>query len=565
MAGRTRAATPVRIRFYRVIMCVGVCTSRNEPYKRRVEGVAWNSRDDRVFRTAGADSWGDRDGMTPAEHDAPFIALHAISKHFGGVRALAGVDLAIRPGEVHGVIGENGSGKSTLIKIMSGSTEPDPGGRIEFDGQPVAGLTAHAAVRRGVQVIYQDLSLFPNLSVAENIGFSEHLRRPITGLTHRARLRAVARQAMQRVGVALPLEAPVGTLSIANRQLVAICRALAAEARLVIMDEPTASLTRHEVEALLRIVADLRARAIATLFVSHRLDEVTAIADRVTILRDGRRIDTVAAAGLSEARLAFLMTGLRTDSAPLPRRVATAQTPRLQVQGLSRAGGFADVSFSVAPGEIVGLTGRLGAGRTELALCLFGIDTPDAGRIVLDGETIALASNRDAVARGIAYVPEDRLALGLVLDHAIADNITLAILGRLVSHFGLIDLARQRASVAHWIAALRIKAPAPADAVATLSGGNQQRVVLAKWLATRPRLLILDSPTVGVDIAAKQGIYQIVEDLAAQGVGIILISDEIPEVLHHSHRVLLLRAGRIVAEYDAATASAIEIQDALDA
>jgi len=497
---------------------------------------------------------------------APFIALRAIGKHFGGVRALAGVDLTVRRGEVHCLIGENGSGKSTLIKILSGNTAPDPGGRIAIDGHEIENLTAQEATRRGIQVIYQDLSLFPNLTVAENIAFADHLRRPVVGLASRARLREGARHATARIGVTLPLDRTVGALSIANRQLVAICRALAADARLVVMDEPTASLTRHEVQALLRIVADLRARGIATLFVSHRLDEITSIAERITVLRDGVKVDTVDAAGMTEARLAHLLAGIEQEATLPPTRVATnAQPARLAVRALTRSGEFEDISFSVAPGEILGLTGLLGAGRTELALCLFGMTAPESGSIHLDGEPLALGSNRDAIAAGIAYVPEDRLALGLVLDHSIATNITLAVLPRLASRLGLIDRARHNAAVAHWIAALRIKAPLPGNAVATLSGGNQQRVVLAKWMATQPKVLILDSPTVGVDIAAKQGIYDIMADLARQGVSIILISDEIPEVLHHSHRVLLLRAGRIAAEYDAATTPVARVQDALGA
>jgi simple sugar transport system ATP-binding protein len=319
------------------------------------------------------------------------------------------------------------------------------------------------------------------------------------------------------------------------------------------------------VQALLRVVADLGAASVATLFVSHRLTEVLEVADRVTILRDGTKIGTYDASEVDSDRLVRLMTGLSLGTAR-PRRPRAAFAPaRFEVAGLSHAREFHDVSFSVSAGEVVGLTGLLGAGRTELALALFGMTRPDAGCIRLDGTTLRPGSNRDALRHGIAYVPEDRLTLGLVLDHSIASNITVTVLPRLTSRFGLIDRRAYAREVRHWVEALRIKTRDPENPVKTLSGGNQQRVVLAKWIARQPRLLILDSPTVGIDIAAKQEIYEIVDRLAAEGMGVIFISDEISEVLEHTDRILVMREGRIIAEHAATETSEEQLTGYFDA
>ena len=476
-----------------------------------------------------------------------FLALRAISKRFGGVQALDGVDFDLRDGEIHCLVGENGSGKSTLIKIISGVWAPEPGGQIVIAGDALTHLTPVESTRRGIQVIYQDLSLFPNLTVAENIGIAQHLR-PLPGPVRWREIRRMAEAAIAKIGVSLPLDRRVETLSIANRQIVAICRALAADAKLVIMDEPTASLTRHEVDGLMAVVADLQKKGIATVFVSHRLNEVMEIAERVTVLRDGKRVGTYDARQMNHHKLAFLMTGqeFRYDFHDGP---VSQAPPVVEVRHLTREGQYHDVSLTVREGEIVGLTGLLGSGRTELALSLFGMNPPDSGEALLGGRPLRLASNRDAIRQGIAYVSEDRLGLGLVMDQSIGTNMILTILGQLVDWSGLIDGRRRSTTIDRWIHDLRIKVGHPDDPVKTLSGGNQQRVVLAKWIATKPRLLILDSPTVGVDIAAKSGIYEIVKGLAASGVAVILISDEIPEVLYHTHRVLVMRQGRIAGEY----------------
>jgi simple sugar transport system ATP-binding protein len=493
---------------------------------------------------------------------AAFLVLENVSKHFGGVVALRGVDLTLAAGEVHCLVGENGSGKSTLIKIISGVLRPEPGGRIVIEGREVPHLDPVQSTARGIQVIYQDLSLFPNLSVAENIAVAGHLGRP--SLVDWRALRATALAAMARIGATLDPHARVDDLSIANRQLVAICRAMAADAKLVVMDEPTASLTRHEVDALVRLVAELKRAGICIVFVSHRLDEVLEIADRVTVLRDGAKVGEFPAHEMDDRKLQTLMTGkayaYQTQAADFTRAATV-----LSVTRLGRTGQYEDISLDIRAGEIVGLTGLLGSGRTEFALSLFGMNRPTAGEIRLNGKPIALKTNAQAIAAGIAYVSEDRLRLGLVLEQPIASNILVTVLDELKNAFGLVPEARRRKTAQQWIADLAIKAPNAEHAVRTLSGGNQQRVVLAKWMATQPRLLILDSPTVGVDIAAKDGIYEVVRALAARGMAILLISDETPEVFYHAHRVLVMRRGRLAGAVTPHASTQAELQAMVDA
>jgi simple sugar transport system ATP-binding protein len=492
----------------------------------------------------------------------PFLELAHISKRFGGVHALQDVDLVLERGEVHCLVGENGSGKSTLIKIISGVQPPEPGGRIVIAGNEFPHLNPVESTRAGIQVIYQDLSLFPNLTVAENIAIGRHLGglRPVDW----SDIRATASAAMKRIDVDLDLEARVEDLSIANRQIVAICRAMAAEAKLVIMDEPTASLTRHEVDALLALVRELKRKDICIVFVSHRLDEVMEVAERVTVLRDGRKVGTYDAAEMNDHKLAVLMTGKEFHydlrDVDLEKRPVV-----LEVSRLSRAGHYADIDLTVHAGEILGITGLLGSGRTELALSLFGMNPPDSGEIRIEGRKVELKTNREAIENGIAYVSEDRLTLGLVLEQPISSNLVLTVLEQLAGPGGLTSPARRAETVRRWVSDLAIKVSNPENPVKTLSGGNQQRVVLAKWMATKPRLLILDSPTVGVDISAKDGIYEIVKRLAAEGVAIILISDEIPEVLYHTHRVLIMRAGRLTASYLPRHSSEEELRVAVNA
>lgn len=476
----------------------------------------------------------------------PFLRLEQVSKRFGGVLALDRVDWEVLPAEVHCLVGENGCGKSTLIKLVAGVHPPESGSLIEIDGQRLEALGPAAAKAAGIQVIYQDLSLFPNLSVAENIAMDLNL----VGLARPARyrrMRALAAEVLGRLGFSLSLDAPVASLPIAHRQVVAICRGLAARARLLFMDEPTASLTRSEVLSLMRIVERLKAQGIAIVFVSHRLDEVVAMADRVTVMRDGRKIGTFARGAVDARRIGALMTGL--DIEPQIRaRDRRGQPVVLEVDRLTRAGEYDDVSFVIGRGEILGLTGLLGAGRTELALSLFGMTRPDRGTVKVAGAIVAPGSNAAAIRAGIAYVPEDRLRLGLNMRQSIQDNVAISVMRRLAGPLGWIPPARRRALALEWIDRLRIKVGGPELPVSTLSGGNQQRVVLARWLATAPKVLILDSPTVGVDVGNKLAIYEIVRDLARQGVAVLMISDEIPEVFENCDRVLHMRDGRLIDE-----------------
>lgn len=493
---------------------------------------------------------------------ASFLELTNISKRFGGVQALADVSLTLEAGEVHCLVGENGSGKSTLIKIISGVQAPESGGHIVIEGREYAHLTPVESTRCGIQVIYQDLSLFPNLTVAENIAVGQHL-----GGFHGVnwdQIRQVAKKAMERIGVSLDLDAKVSDLSIANRQLVAICRAMAADAKLVIMDEPTASLTRHEVDSLLSLVRDLKRKNICIVFVSHRLDEVLEVAERVTVLRDGKKVGTFDASEMNNRKLGVLMTGKEFHYA-LSETDLSARETVLSVRNLGRSGDYAGINLDVRAGEIVGITGLLGSGRTELALSLFGMNPPETGEIRLRGKALALKSNREAIDHGIAYVSEDRLTLGLVLEQPISSNAIVTILDKLARRFNLIPEDERSETVDRWVKDLSIKVSNTENPVKTLSGGNQQRVVLAKWMATSPQLLILDSPTVGVDISAKDGIYEIVRGLAAKGVAVILISDEIPEVLYHSHRILIMRNGKITGEFDAHKSSEDELRVAVNA
>jgi simple sugar transport system ATP-binding protein len=493
---------------------------------------------------------------------ASFLEMSGISKRFGGVHALRDVDLTLEIGEVHCLVGENGSGKSTLIKIISGVEAPERGGRIVIAGQEYPKLNPVYSTHCGIQVIYQDLSLFPNLTVAENIAMAHHLG-GLRSVDWRA-MRGVAMAAMAKVGVELDPDTKVSDLSIAGRQIVAICRALAADAKLLIMDEPTASLTRHEVDALIKLVSDLKRAGICIVFVSHRLDEVLEIAERVTVLRDGMKVGTFAAETIDGRKLSHLMTG-KAFEYQVHARGPAAGAVVLEVEGLGRDGDYHDVSFQLRAGEVLGLTGLLGSGRTELALSLFGMNPPDRGTIALDGRSTLLNTNADAINLGIAYVSEDRLTLGLILDQSITANITLTVLERLAGAFGLIRARARQSHVARWIAELGIKVANPDNPVRTLSGGNQQRVVLAKWMATNPRVLILDSPTVGVDISAKDGIYEIIQRLAREGVAVLMISDEIPEVLYHSHRVLVMREGRLTTDAPVENTSEDALRQAVNA
>ena len=478
---------------------------------------------------------------------APLLQVEHVSKQFGGVRALDDVKFDVMTGEVLCLAGENGCGKSTLIKIITGVYQPEPGAEMRFQGRPIEGLSPAVARDLGIQVIWQDLALFAELSVLENIGFERNLGARPRLVDYRA-MRADSERILERLGVGLDLDAPLRSLPIAQRQIVAVARALVTKARLVFMDEPTASLSHAETEALLTIVRRLSAEGIAVVFVSHRLAEVLEVCSRVTVLRDGQLVGTFPTKGMTQTRLTELMTGKTFDYA-VSRRELSAHRPVLEIDGLSRANQYEDVSLTVREGEIVGLTGRLGSGRTELALSLFGMTQPDRGAIRLNGKPVHFASNRDAIRAGVGYVSEDRLTLGLIQPQSIEDNAVIAVLDSLLDPKPLISFKLRDSLVSKWIADLGVKIGKPSNAISTLSGGNQQKVVLAKWLATKPRLLILDSPTVGVDVGARAGIFAIVRKLAEAGMAILLISDEIPEVYFNADVVLHMRDGRIVGEW----------------
>jgi simple sugar transport system ATP-binding protein len=494
---------------------------------------------------------------------APLLEVEGVSKTFGGVKALDTVRFDIGTGEVLCLAGENGCGKSTLIKIITGVYQPEPGAAMRFLGRSIEGLSPAKARELGIQVIWQDLALFPEMSVAENIGFERNLG-GAPRLVDYGAMRADAQRVLARLGVELALEAPLRSLPIAQRQIVAVARALVTEAKLVFMDEPTASLSQAETDALLAIVRRLSAEGIAVVFVSHRLAEVLDVCSRVTVLRDGQLVGTFPTQGMTQTRLTELMTGKTFDYA-VSRRDLSAKRPVLEVKHLSRAPQYEDVSLTIHEGEIVGLTGRLGSGRTEIALSLFGMTKPDSGEIRLDGKPVAFASNREAIRAGVAYVSEDRLTLGLIQPQSIEDNTMIAVLDSLLDPKPLISFKRRDALVNTWIADLGVKIGKPSNAVSTLSGGNQQKVVLAKWLATNPRLLILDSPTVGVDVGARAGIFAIVRKLAEAGMAILLISDEIPEVYFNADVVLHMRGGRIAGQYRPMDVTIDAIEEAVHA
>lgn len=491
----------------------------------------------------------------------PLLELKRVTKRFGGTTALNEVSWSIGAGEIHCLVGENGSGKSTIIKLISGVHEPDPGGEIRFDGALLSRITPKLSKRLGIQVIYQDLSLFPNLTVAENIAIDD-LAGQGASLAPIKRMRARAAEILEGLGHSLPLDAVVGSLPVAQRQMVAICRGLAAKARVLFMDEPTASLTRHEVDRLFKLVRNLQARGITIVFVSHRLDEIVEIAERVSVLRDGDMVGTFPVSEVDDHKLGELMTGTQIVQQVQARAIDLSE-PLLATKGLGRRGEFEDVSFTLMRGEVLGITGLLGAGRTELALTLFGMTPADAGVVHLAGAVLPLNNNQDAIRAGIAYVPEDRLSQGLNLPQSIADNIAITALDRLKDGLGRVTGGRRKALAETWIEKLGVRADDALAPANTLSGGNQQRIVLAKWLATEPKVLILDSPTVGVDIRNKEGIYQIVRQLARSGVAVLMITDEIPEAYFNTDRILHMRQGRIVGEFVPGRESIEQVQEAV--
>lgn len=484
-------------------------------------------------------------------HD--LLELRHIGKSFAAVRALDDVSMTIRKGEIHCLAGENGSGKSTLIKLISGVYTADQG-EILFDGEPVLQLTPQESIRRGVQVIYQDFSLFGNLSVAENLALN-------TLLAERHRtvawpvIRRLARASLDRLGVDIDLDAEIETLPTSQKQLVAIARALTADARLIVMDEPTTALTSKEVAVLFGIVRDIQRKGIAVVFVSHKIGEVLEISERVTVIRNGRKVAESPTDACTEASIIRHMTGRDIETEHYKPSLAPGAKPRLEVRDLSVEGSLDNVAMSLFPGEIVGLSGLLGSGRTELARVLFGLERNYTGSIVLDGTEVRFGSVRRAIGHGMAYVPEDRLTEGLFLSQSIKRNIVATILDRLSSALFL-DRGREDKVTADAIRDMQIATPSAERPVAQLSGGNQQRVVIGRWLHTDARILILNGPTVGVDVGSKAEIHRKIRDLAESvGLAVLMISDDVPELVQNCNRILLMHRGRIVDEMAAGSAS----------
>ncbi len=473
------------------------------------------------------------------------IETRDLGKHYGPIRALGGVSVSIRAGEVHALIGENGAGKSTFINLLAGVVAPTTG-TITIAGQPLTSGSVRASEAAGIAVIHQEATAFQHLDAIDNLFVGREPRRWGGLLLDRPRMRAEARRLLESLGETLHEGLPLAQLSLAQRQMVAIARALVVECRLLVLDEPTASLSQRECQALFAAMRRLTAAGVAILYVSHRLEEVLALADRVTVLRDGSHVMTRDARGLNSDDLIRAMVGRDVEehdrsSPPVPGPV------RLAVRGLSRAPRFSDISFDLHAGEIVGLAGLVGAGRSEVAAAIFGVDRADAGTVTVDGQLLRPGDLHAAISAGIALVPEDRQHLGLVLPMTVGENLILAVLSSLARH-GLRSPRAEAAVAAEQMLAMAVKAASPHVTADTLSGGNQQKLVIGKWLATRPKVLILDEPTRGIDVGARAEIYRLIRRLAGEGMATLVISSDLPEVLGLSHRILVMSQGHLSGE-----------------
>jgi ribose transport system ATP-binding protein len=488
---------------------------------------------------------------TPPRDDDVVLRMSGIRKTYPGVVALDGVDLELRGGEVHVLLGENGAGKSTLVNVLGGATAKDAG-RIVLGGAEVEIAGPRHARDLGIAIIHQELRLVPALSAAENI-FLGREPRIVPGVVDRRAMLERSRVLLARLGADFDPSTPVAALRVAERQLVEIAKALSLDARILVMDEPTSALTERETSTLFTVIRALTARGAAVVYISHRLDEIFAIGDRVTVLRDGRHVATHAVRGTDRRELVRLMADREVDER-LPKPAVARGEELLRIEGLRRAGVLHDVALAVHAGEIVGIAGLLGSGRTELARAVFGLDRIDAGRIFLRGRPLRIRSPRQAIRAGIGFVTEDRKGDGLVLGLSVRDNIALPVL-RSLSRLGVVRAGDERALAGRFVRDLRIRTTSAEQLVLELSGGNQQKVVLAKWLAARVDVLFLDEPTRGIDVGAKQEIYRLIGRLAEEGVGVVLISSELPEVVGLADRVLVMRGGRIAGEFGRAEAT----------
>ena len=473
---------------------------------------------------------------------SPLLEMRGITKRFPGVTALDRVDFELEKGEVHVLLGENGAGKSTLIKMLSGVYEPDEG-EILLNGEPVSISSATVAQELGISTIYQEFNLVPQLTVAENVFLGRQPRR--FGLVNRRRMNKEARELLERMKVRVDPGALVSDLGVAQRQMVEIAKALSLDARILIMDEPTASLSGREVERLFDIIRGLKSEEVSMIFISHHLEEVAEIGDRVTVLRDGKFVDRVPAS-TDRSEFVRMMVG-RSIENQFPRRRPEIGEVLLEVKNLSREGVLEDISFEVRAGEVVGMAGLVGAGRTELARAIFGIDPVDSGEVWVEGRRMERVDPREAKHRGLGFVTEDRQGQGIVPPLSVAENLGLASLEE-STHVGLVNRREQRKQAEKMIENLNIRTPGPEQEIRYLSGGNQQKVVIGKWLLVDSKVLIMDEPTRGIDVGAKVEIYELMNELTENGAGILMISSELPEVLGMSDRILVMSGGRITGE-----------------
>lgn len=479
-----------------------------------------------------------------AESDG-FLKLKGIKKSFGGVKALKGVDFEINSGEIHCLAGENGCGKSTLIKVISGVYQPDEG-EIFVNGKRVEISKPIDAIKMGIQVIYQDFAVFPNLSVAENIAMN---RLFVEGkkTVNWKKSRQMAIEAMEMIGAHIDPNILLERLSVANKQIVAICRAIFNDAKLIILDEPTTALTANEIEKLFRIIRNLKEKGIAVMLVNHKMDEIYEIADKLTIIRNGEYISSGRIEEYDRMRFIHDITG--HDIVDVKYAPAQSDEVILSVQSLCKQDAFRDVSFTLNKGDIFGITGLLGSGRSEIGEALFGLTPAESGKIILNGNRIKIESVDDAIENQIAYVPEDRLTQGLFLERSILDNTIAASIKDYFSK-GKLDRTAMNEATDGWIKKLDIATPSSKPPISTLSGGNQQKVVLSKWLNTNPRLIVLNGPTVGVDIGSKFEIHSILRDLASKGIGVIIISDDLPELIQNCNKMIIIFEGRVIKTID---------------
>jgi ribose transport system ATP-binding protein len=493
--------------------------------------------------------------MTVAEN-TPLLEMRGITKAFPGVQALSDVSFSLYAGEIHALVGENGAGKSTLMNILTGAV-PKDAGTILLRGQPVEITDPRRAIELGIAIIHQELTLIPHLTVAQNIYLGREPRGRLPGTVDWAVLNRQAEELLARLGLDLRPTTLVAELSIAQRQMVEVAKALSLHAGIIAMDEPTSALSEREVETLFGFIRQLRRQGVGLIYISHRIAEVFALADRVTVLRDGRHVGTAPVQAVDEAQIIHWMVGR-----PLGELYPKASQPRpevvLKVEGLRRKPVLQDISFELHRGEILGLAGLVGAGRTDVVRALFGVDPIESGTIWLEGRQVHITSPQEAIRLGIGLVPEDRKAQGLFLGMAVRQNITMTRL-RDLSHLGWIDRRQQDELARHYVEELRIRTPSLSQRLRHLSGGNQQKVVIARWLTLNPKVLLLDEPTRGVDVGAKAEIYALMSALAARGVGILMISSELPEILGVCDRILVMRGGRVVGEFNRAEAT----QDAI--